>query len=54
MQPDNQTPEFNAGFKQLARGNLNLLLRTEIKCGQNKRTQIKEHIGKTADSSLCH
>ena len=39
--------EFNEGFKQLARGNLNLFcLRLRLKRGRNKRTQIKECIGK--------
>ena len=28
--------EFNEGFKQLARGNLNLLLETEIKAGSEQ------------------
>ena len=31
MQPNDQSLEINEGFKQLARGNLNLLLETEIK-----------------------
>ena len=47
--------EFSEGFKQLARGNLNLFgLKLRLKRGRNKRTQIKERIRKTADSSLCH
>ena len=46
--------EFNEGFKQLARGNLNLFcLRLRLKRGRNKRTQIKECIGKKVQTALC-
>ena len=54
MQRNDQTREFNEGFKQLAHGNLNLFLETKTERGRNKRTQIKERNGKTADSFLCH
>ena len=46
--------EFNEGFKQLARGNLNpFCLRLRLKRGRNTRTQIKECIGKKVQTALC-
>ena len=46
--------EFNEGFKQLARGNLNLFcLRLRLRRDRNKRTQINECIGKKVQTALC-
>ena len=46
--------EFNEGFKQLARGNLNLFcLRLRLRRGRNTRTQINECIGKKVQTALC-
>ena len=46
--------DFNEGFKQLARhvAISIVLLETEIKACRNKRTQIKERIGKL-QTPLC-
>ena len=39
--------EINEGFKQLARGNLNLLLETEIKAGSEQNGhKLKRALGK--------